>query len=578
MNDFLQLIQLLGDAGLSTFWFPVALWTVFGIIVGAVLRFSPNLKSLYHYHIRSALMAALPIGVFVSYLSSLAQTWIPPNTAIGTKIIVIEAPAVIVSASPGLLISGPDWTSPALWSGIGLLLTISIGLVLLLRIYLDFNRLYSILRPGKFTSLSTLDELSGGNRSLLHSLEKKPGLVFSTLTSVPFTLGFRNPVIVLPEDLKKNPGKLNMSIRHELMHIKRHDYALNVLLVLIKSFFWFHPLVHKLYNDLKEYREISCDDEVLTDRSISKKGYAELLFELAPRSVPENSATISMAVDQSTLGKRISQLKRLNPSSLSIGRSILISMAPLLLITGIVACSELQSPNSDENIDAGVNSGEVVNRNSDIDLDPSPEKPFFVVVEKMPELIGGLRSVQQRADYPEKARKAGVEGRVIVQFIVNEKGYVENPRVIRGIGSGCDEEALRVVREARFRPGKQRGQPVRVQYSLPIVFKLANSDTIQNEGDGTAYFESPKVIGKPIGLASLESPEPGVITGFVRDSSTQSPLQGANVVLPDAGVGASTNDDGSFRLTGIPGGDQTVRISYVGFKTILTTVNVESSI
>ena len=66
----------------------------------------------------------------------------------------------------------------------------------------------------------------------------------------------------------------------------------------------------------------------------------------------------------------------------------------------------------------------------------------------------------------------GIEGRVTVQFIVNEKGEPTNPRVIRGIGGGCDEEALRLVKQARFKPGMQRGVPVRVQYSLPIVFRL----------------------------------------------------------------------------------------------------------
>lgn len=103
-----------------------------------------------------------------------------------------------------------------------------------------------------------------------------------------------------------------------------------------------------------------------------------------------------------------------------------------------------------------------------------PDEDFFVIVEQMPELVGGLRSIQQQIVYPEKARIAGIEGRVIIQFIVNEEGKVENPRVIRGIGGGCDEEALRVVRTARFEPGRQRGKPVRVQFSLPIVFQLQN--------------------------------------------------------------------------------------------------------
>lgn len=102
------------------------------------------------------------------------------------------------------------------------------------------------------------------------------------------------------------------------------------------------------------------------------------------------------------------------------------------------------------------------------------EEDFFTVVEQMPELIGGLQALQAGINYPEQARRAGIEGRVYVQFIVNEEGEVENPEVIRGIGGGCDEEAIRAVRNAEFRPGMQRGRPVRVQYSLPIVFRLQN--------------------------------------------------------------------------------------------------------
>jgi periplasmic protein TonB len=106
--------------------------------------------------------------------------------------------------------------------------------------------------------------------------------------------------------------------------------------------------------------------------------------------------------------------------------------------------------------------------------DEEPEEDFFTVVEQMPELIGGLAELQSRIEYPEQARRAGIEGRVYVQFIVNEDGRVEDPQVIRGIGGGADEEALRAVREAEFRPGMQRGRPVRVQYSLPVVFQLQN--------------------------------------------------------------------------------------------------------
>ncbi len=101
-----------------------------------------------------------------------------------------------------------------------------------------------------------------------------------------------------------------------------------------------------------------------------------------------------------------------------------------------------------------------------------PEPEIFVVVEQQPELIGGLESIQSKITYPEIAKRAGVEGRVIVQFVVDESGSVRDPVVVRGIGAGCDEEALKAVRQAKFKPGKQRGKAVKVQMTLPVTFRL----------------------------------------------------------------------------------------------------------
>jgi protein TonB len=114
-----------------------------------------------------------------------------------------------------------------------------------------------------------------------------------------------------------------------------------------------------------------------------------------------------------------------------------------------------------------------------MDLPPPPddqeeEEDFFVVVEEMPVLKGGMGELQSSVRYPEMARRAGIEGRVTVQFIVNEQGQVENAQVVRGIGGGCDEEALKAVQQAEFEPGMQRGRPVRVQYALSINFRLEN--------------------------------------------------------------------------------------------------------
>jgi len=97
---------------------------------------------------------------------------------------------------------------------------------------------------------------------------------------------------------------------------------------------------------------------------------------------------------------------------------------------------------------------------------------FFVAVEEMPKPIGGIAAIQKRIVYPEIAKRAGVQGRVFIKAFVDENGNVVKAEVIKGIGAGCDEAAIKAVMATKFKPGKQRGKPVKVQVSIPILFKL----------------------------------------------------------------------------------------------------------
>jgi TonB family protein len=109
---------------------------------------------------------------------------------------------------------------------------------------------------------------------------------------------------------------------------------------------------------------------------------------------------------------------------------------------------------------------------------PSPtyNEPYsgqiFEVVERMPEPIGGIGALQSQIVYPEMAKRAGISGRVVVQFEVSESGIVSNPVVLTPVGGGCDEEAVRVISNAIFTPGMQKGKPVKVKMSIPIRFRL----------------------------------------------------------------------------------------------------------
>jgi len=105
------------------------------------------------------------------------------------------------------------------------------------------------------------------------------------------------------------------------------------------------------------------------------------------------------------------------------------------------------------------------------------EQQIFTVVESMPGFPGGdaarIKYLNENIKYPQMARESGIQGRVFVTFVVEKDGSVTDVRVLRGIGGGCDEEAIRVIQNMpKWVPGKQRGKPVRVQFNMPILFKL----------------------------------------------------------------------------------------------------------
>jgi len=101
-----------------------------------------------------------------------------------------------------------------------------------------------------------------------------------------------------------------------------------------------------------------------------------------------------------------------------------------------------------------------------------PEVDLFMVVEEMPEMLGGISRLYELLRYPEMARRAGMEGRVVVEVIIERDGRPSSPTVIRSAGPMLDEAAVEAIMQLVFRPGRQRNQPVRVRYAIPVSFRL----------------------------------------------------------------------------------------------------------
>ena len=105
------------------------------------------------------------------------------------------------------------------------------------------------------------------------------------------------------------------------------------------------------------------------------------------------------------------------------------------------------------------------------------EEEIFQVVEEMPEFPGGMEKLleylSRNIKYPTIAQEQGIQGKSIIEFVVNKDGSIVDPKVVRSLHPKCDEEAMRVIKAMpKWKPGKQRGKPVRVKYTVPVQFKL----------------------------------------------------------------------------------------------------------
>ncbi len=112
-----------------------------------------------------------------------------------------------------------------------------------------------------------------------------------------------------------------------------------------------------------------------------------------------------------------------------------------------------------------------------LDVATSKEDTVYQIVEQMPQYTGGeeamMKYVAENIKYPQEAKDKNISGRVFIGFVIEKDGSVSNVKVVRGIGGGCDEEAVRVIKEMpKWKPGMQKGKPVRVSYQIPIYFKL----------------------------------------------------------------------------------------------------------
>ncbi len=130
-----------------------------------------------------------------------------------------------------------------------------------------------------------------------------------------------------------------------------------------------------------------------------------------------------------------------------------------------------------KNISIEITPESTIDKQPDIITDPIEKQEIFINAEEMPLYPGGeterYRFLADNIHYPQQASELGIQGTVYLQFVVDSKGNITDAKILRGIGGGCDEEALRVVKMMpQWKPGRQNGRNVRVLYTMPVSFRL----------------------------------------------------------------------------------------------------------
>jgi TonB family protein len=255
--------------------------------------------------------------------------------------------------------------------------------------------------------------------------------------------------------------KIDWIIAHEAAHADYRHSLDKLLIQVIKIIFWFYP-IHLLYEKaLEVLHEYQVDARMI--RLYSLDAYARLLLQLAK---PEKSSLLLHNFNQFQIKKRLKMMAKTKTNRMA--RGIYAFALPLFAcLFALISCEQ----NED------MLRMEALQKESDDITERLMKDDVFDVVEDMPVPQGGMEGwnnyLRENLAYPQSAKDAGIEGTVYLVFTVTKDGDITRTSILRGIGGGLDEEAMRVVRNApNWIPGKQNGENVNVKMRVPIRFKI----------------------------------------------------------------------------------------------------------
>lgn len=274
---------------------------------------------------------------------------------------------------------------------------------------------------------------------------------------------FMNPAAVKEDEISE-------ILTHEMAHVKQH-HSVDVLLAeMVSICCWMNPFAWLLK------REVRLNLEFLADRKVMEAGFATKSYQYHLLGLAYNHKYgLSNNFNFSHLKQRIIMMnKKKSNAAGHIKYALFVLPAFALLVAGNISCSQDASQTEDakEEVVAPVSP-----EAKEAPADSTAKEEVFMVAEQMPEFPGGMKEMlkflQENVKYPENAMKNNVQGRVIVQFVIEKDGTPTEFKVLRSVDPDLDAEALRVMKAMpKWKPGMQKGQVVRVKFTVPVSFKL----------------------------------------------------------------------------------------------------------
>ena len=418
-------------------------------------------RDTFHRFNRFALLGLLVL----SSLLPLVEASVNSPAAVQETMLTLEQLLLLADIQPeGESMAAATPSATVLWLRAALLVYLTGIVFFIVRNLCSLARLGRLIRQGKREALDSY---------LPDRKEKNVRLVVHDHDIAPFS--WMHWIVIARKDLEENGREI---LIHELAHIRnRHswDLLLADLCIFVQ---WFNPAAWLLKQELQNIHEYEADETVLRE-GVNARNYQMLLIK---KAVGTRLYSMANSFNHSSLKKRITMM--LKEKSNPWARAKYLYILPLAALAVTAFARPEVSAVADE-ISAVKVIAPAVHDSIQPNVQPAVAAPSSAL-DQMPEFPGGMEALnaylRNNIRYPQEAQKAGIQGRVIIQFIVSKDGSITDAEVVESVDPQLDAEGLRLIKNMpRWKPGMRKGQAIRVKQTLPIRFAFTKtSDKPEN--------------------------------------------------------------------------------------------------